>query len=55
VIERVGGGIKLYLYHFPQQSAVPFSLALIERLLKAFPGVVKGVKDSSGDYANMQR
>jgi 4-hydroxy-tetrahydrodipicolinate synthase len=54
VIERVGGGIKLYLYHFPQQSAVPFSLAFIERLLKSFPGVVKGVKDSSGDYANMQ-
>jgi 4-hydroxy-tetrahydrodipicolinate synthase len=54
VINRIGGGIALYLYHFPQQSAVPFSLGLIERLLKAFPGVVKGVKDSSGDYANMK-
>lgn len=54
VIQRVGGGIKVYLYHFPQQSAVPFSLGLIERLLRAFPGTIKGVKDSSGDYANMK-
>ncbi|WP_043358690.1 dihydrodipicolinate synthase family protein [Belnapia sp. F-4-1] len=54
VINRVGGGIALYLYNFPQQSAVPFSLDLIGRLLKAYPGVVKGVKDSSGDYANMK-
>ena len=52
VARRVGGGVALYLYHFPQQSAVPLSLALIERLLEAFPGVFKGVKDSSGDYAN---
>ena len=54
VVNRVGGGIALYLYHFPQQSAVPFSLDLIGRLLKAFPGAIQGVKDSSGDYANMK-
>ncbi|MDI3307544.1 MAG: dihydrodipicolinate synthase family protein [Acetobacteraceae bacterium] len=54
VVNRVGGGIRIYLYHFPQQSAVPFSLSLIGRLLKAFPGTIKGVKDSSGDYANMK-
>jgi 4-hydroxy-tetrahydrodipicolinate synthase len=54
VAKRVGGGIALYLYHFPQQSAVPFSLDLIGRLLDAHPGVFKGVKDSSGDYANMK-
>jgi 4-hydroxy-tetrahydrodipicolinate synthase len=53
-LNRIGGGVKVYLYHFPQQSAVPFSLALLERLIKAFPGTIKGVKDSSGDYANMQ-
>lgn len=52
VINRVGVGIRIYLYHFPQQSAVPFSLGLIERLLRAFPDTVKGVKDSSGDFAN---
>lgn len=54
VVQRVGGGVKIYLYHFPQQSAVPFSLDLLGRLIKAFPGTIKGVKDSSGDYANMQ-
>ena len=52
VIQRVGGDIKLYLYHFPAQSAVPFGLDLIGRLLKAYPGKVKGIKDSSGDFAN---
>jgi 4-hydroxy-tetrahydrodipicolinate synthase len=54
VVNRVGGGIAIYLYHFPQQSAVPFSLDLIGRLLKALPGVIKGIKDSSGDYGNMK-
>ncbi len=52
VIQRVGGTIKIYLYHFPQQSAVPFGIDLIGRLLRAYPGKVKGLKDSSGDFAN---
>ncbi|MBI4185142.1 MAG: dihydrodipicolinate synthase family protein [Proteobacteria bacterium] len=55
VIERVADPkARVYLYHFPQMSAVPFSHDLIERLLRAFPGVVRGVKDSSGDVANMK-
>jgi 4-hydroxy-tetrahydrodipicolinate synthase len=52
VINRVGRDIKYYLYNFPQQSAVPFSVDFMARMLKAFPGVVKGVKDSSGNYDN---
>jgi 4-hydroxy-tetrahydrodipicolinate synthase len=52
VIQRVGGDIKIYLYHFPAQSAVPFGVDLIGRLLRAYPGKVKGIKDSSGDFAN---
>lgn len=52
VIQRTGGDIKIYLYHFPQQAVIGFGLALIGRLLAAFPGVVKGIKDSSGDFAN---
>jgi len=52
VIQRVGGEIKLYLYNFPQQSAVPFSVDFIGRLLKAYPGKVQGIKDSSGSYEN---
>jgi 4-hydroxy-tetrahydrodipicolinate synthase len=54
VVQRVGGGVALYLYHFPQQSAVPFGLDLIGRLREAHPGVFRGVKDSGGDYANMK-
>jgi 4-hydroxy-tetrahydrodipicolinate synthase len=52
VAQRVGGSIRLYLYNFPQQSAIPFSVDFIARLLKASSGKFKGIKDSSGDYAN---
>ena len=52
VVQRVGGGIKLYLYNFPQQSAIPFSVDFIARLLAAHPGAFKGIKDSSGNYEN---
>ena len=52
VIQRVGGSIALYLYNFPQQSAIPFSVDFINRLLKQNPGKVKGIKDSSGNYEN---
>lgn len=50
VINRVGVGTAIYLYHFPQHSGVPFTPALIARLIRAFPGTVRGIKDSSGDY-----
>jgi 4-hydroxy-tetrahydrodipicolinate synthase len=53
VIERVADPrLRIYLYHIPQVSQVPISLALIERLLAAYPGVIAGIKDSSGDWAN---
>jgi 4-hydroxy-tetrahydrodipicolinate synthase len=52
VIDRLGTDTKIYLYHFPAQSAVPFTLSLVEKLLRKFPGVIKGIKDSSGDFAN---
>jgi 4-hydroxy-tetrahydrodipicolinate synthase len=52
VIQRVGGDIKFFLYNFPQQSAVPFSVEFIGRLLKANSGKVKGIKDSSASYEN---
>jgi 4-hydroxy-tetrahydrodipicolinate synthase len=53
-IERVGDTrLRVYLYHFPRQSQVPLSLALVERLFRAYPGTVAGIKDSSGDFANM--
>jgi 4-hydroxy-tetrahydrodipicolinate synthase len=53
IIEQVGDSrLRVYLYHIPQVSNVPISLALIERLLKAYPGTIAGVKDSSGNWDN---
>jgi len=52
VIQRVGGDIRIYLYNFPQQSAIPFSVDFIARLLTANAGKVKGIKDSSANYEN---
>ena len=52
VAQRVGGAVQLYFYHFPAQSAVPVTLPLIERLLRAHPGAFRGIKDSTGDWAN---
>lgn len=51
VIEGVNDArLRIYLYHIPQVSQVPLSAALIERLLDAYPGIVAGIKDSSGDW-----
>jgi len=53
VIERVGDErLQLYLYHIPPVSQVGISLGLIERLLSKYPGIVAGVKDSSGNWDN---
>jgi 4-hydroxy-tetrahydrodipicolinate synthase len=53
VIQRVGDDrLQLYLYHIPPVAQVPITLGLIERLLKAYPKSVAGVKDSSGDWNN---
>ncbi|HZB94314.1 MAG TPA: dihydrodipicolinate synthase family protein [Stellaceae bacterium] len=51
VIQRVGDKrLKLYLYHFPQMSAVPVTPALVLRLKAAYGDTIAGVKDSSGDW-----
>ena len=53
VIQRVGDDrLRVYLYHIPPVAQVPITLTLIERLLKAYPGTVAGVKDSSGNWEN---
>lgn len=45
---------NVLLYHIPQVTSVSLSVALVDRLKKAFPGQVAGVKDSSGDWSNAQ-
>ena len=53
VIERVGDErLQLYLYHIPPVAQVAITLPLIEKLLSKYPGIVAGVKDSSGDWSN---
>ena len=53
IIQRVGNSrLRIYLYHIPPVSQVSISAGLIERLLKAYPGIIAGIKDSSGDWNN---
>lgn len=54
LLQSVGSNeIRIYLYHFPKMSAVPISVALVERLIKAYPDSIAGFKDSSGDWAHI--
>ena len=55
VIERVGDArMRVLLYHFPRQSRMPITPALVERLLARYPGTIAGLKDSGGEFANME-
>jgi len=55
VLERCADARDVIVYHIPQLTAVPLSNALIGRLKSAFPGLVTGVKDSSGDWPTTDR
>jgi 4-hydroxy-tetrahydrodipicolinate synthase len=51
VFEGLGGSARdMILYNIPSVTQVTLSPGLIGRLREAFPGVVAGVKDSSGDW-----
>lgn len=55
LFEKLGPAVRnVILYHIPSVTAVPLGVGLVDRLKKAFPGVVVGVKDSSGDYATTE-
>ena len=43
---------KVILYNIPQMTAAPMTPDMVGVLLKAFPYVISGVKDSSGDWEN---
>jgi 4-hydroxy-tetrahydrodipicolinate synthase len=54
-IERIGRMARgIILYHIPGQTSVPISVELVSRLKRAFPGVIVGIKDSSGRWEDAQ-
>src|ERR1700746_2440534 len=53
VVQRVGDiRLKIYLYHIPPVAIVGMTPKLVERLLKAYPNTIAGMKDSSSDWNN---
>src|SRR5436190_7702136 len=53
VVQGVGDTrLKIYLYHIPPVAIVGITPKLVERLLKAYPSAIAGMKDSSGDWNN---
>ena len=51
VVQRVGDDrLRVYLYHIPPVSAVPITHKLVERLMKAYPKQIAGMKDSADDW-----
>jgi 4-hydroxy-tetrahydrodipicolinate synthase len=52
VIEKIDPQeCEIILYHIPSSTGVALSTRLIARLQEAFPGIVKGVKDSGSDWS----
>ncbi len=55
LFETVGTAARdVLLYHIPSMTQAGLSVALVGRLRKAFPEVIAGVKDSSGDWSNTE-
>jgi 4-hydroxy-tetrahydrodipicolinate synthase len=55
VFDKIGSPLKdVILYHIPGQTAVPISVSLVSRIRAAYPGIVTGIKDSSGDWASTE-
>ena len=51
VIEKVASSnLQVYIYNIPPVVKFGLSVALLERLVKAYPHTVVGMKDSSGDW-----
>jgi 4-hydroxy-tetrahydrodipicolinate synthase len=54
--EKLGGDLRdVILYHIPGMTRNGISVELTQRLMKEFPGVVIGVKDSNGDWPATER
>lgn len=54
VIERIGdAAMRIYVYDFPKMTGLEIDTALIERLHRAYPEIIVGMKDSSGRWDDM--
>lgn len=56
VLDRVDApGLKIYLYHIPQNTGVPFPVEVVKRLHDRHPDRIAGLKDSAGDIEFSRR
>ncbi|WP_457302122.1 dihydrodipicolinate synthase family protein [Phyllobacterium sp. P5_D12] len=56
VFTEIGSGARdIILYNIPSVTVVEISVELVSRLREAFPKVVSGVKDSSGNWPFTER
>ena len=56
VIERSGPRVpRILLYHIPPMASIGWSVDLVGRLRDAYPDVIVGMKDSSGDFEHTKR
>lgn len=54
VLERCDPDACIILYNIPQVTSVPLSPDLTARLVRAFPGRIRAMKDSSGSWDSAQ-
>jgi 4-hydroxy-tetrahydrodipicolinate synthase len=52
LIEAIGEGARIFLYHIPPIAIVGIPVTLAARLHAEFPEQVIGIKDSSGEWDN---
>ncbi|MBM3568233.1 MAG: dihydrodipicolinate synthase family protein [Alphaproteobacteria bacterium] len=56
IVQRIADpGLRIYLYNFPQLTGYAFQLDSVARMRDRHGPIVAGMKDSSGDFANMKK
>ena len=55
LVEKLGPGASVFLYHIPPVAIVGIPPALAARLRAAYPDTIVGIKDSSGDWDNTRK
>lgn len=54
LLGAIPDAVQIIVYNIPQVTGVAVSGALAARLAAAFPGRIRAIKDSSGDWANAE-